>query len=108
MYSNKFLGHVLADVIFGHTNPTARLPMTLTNVENEVGFSRSQNPGTNKTAVYSEQLLIDYRWYVTHNVTPAFAFGHGLSYTAFSYSDLAISDPANRIDHGNGQCGECR
>ena len=64
--------------------------MTLPNVENEVGFSRSQYPGINKVAVYSEQLLIDYRWYVANNVTPAFAFGHGLSYTSFSYSNLTI------------------
>jgi len=32
-----------------------------------------------------------YRWYHAHGVTPAFAFGHGLSYTQFALGGLTVS-----------------
>ena len=32
-----------------------------------------------------------YRWYDSHKVSPKYAFGHGLSYSNFSYSGLEVS-----------------
>ena len=40
-------------------------------------FPSSQNP-KQQEATYSEKLLVGYRWYDHHKVTPAFPFGHGL------------------------------
>lgn len=84
-------GRALASVLFGTVNPSARLPFTMPNKENEVGFTPQQFPGVNKVGNYSEKMLIDYRWYTFHGVKPAFAFGHGLSYTTFQYSDLVVT-----------------
>lgn len=56
-------GNALADVLFGSINPSARLPVTLPNVENEVGFTKAQFPGIGHPpdAYYSEELLVGYR-----------------------------------------------
>lgn len=89
-------GNALADVLFGAVNPSARLPVTLPRRENEVGFSRAQYPGVGQPpeASYLEGLLIGYRWYDAHQVTPLFPFGHGLSYTSFSYQTLVVTPTA--------------
>jgi beta-glucosidase len=89
-------GNAIADVLFGAVNPSARLPFSLPNKENEVGFTPAMYPGlppcpnytcTNgQRAMYSEGLQVGYRWYHAQNITAAFAFGHGLSYTEFDYS----------------------
>lgn len=83
-------GEAIADVLLGDVNPAARLHHTMPNIENEIQMSESQFPGINLTSTYTEKLEVGYRWYSSHGVVPAFAFGHGLSYTSFSYSDLRI------------------
>jgi len=42
------------------------------------------------TVTYSERLRIGYRWFDDSGTAPAFAFGHGLSYTQFTYSALTV------------------
>ena len=84
-------GNALADVLFGDVNPSGRLPLTFPHTNDEVPFSEGQYPGVGPdeqhlTATYSEALEIGYRYYHARNLTPAFAFGHGLSYTSFSYA----------------------
>jgi beta-glucosidase len=83
-------GNAIADVLFGAVNPSGKLPLTLPNVDNEVGFTKHQYPGVRFKARYTEKLLVGYRWYDASHVRPQFAFGFGLSYTDFAFSDLAI------------------
>jgi len=83
-------GNAIADVLFGDVNPAAKLPITFPKIENEMEFNQSQWPGTHGISVYSEKLNVGYRWYATHDVTPAFPFGHGLSYTTFTYGNLVV------------------
>ena len=90
-------GWAIADILFGKTNPSARLPITLPNVANETQMSDAQWPGLPVKdpveAVYSEKLLVGYRYYDAHKLefTTGFPFGHGLSYTTFDYSDVKAS-----------------
>ena len=52
-------------------------------------------------ANYSEKLLVGYRYYDAKGVTPAFPFGHGLSYTTFALSNLAVSASRVSVDVAN-------
>merc|ERR1712000_566688 len=83
-------GNAITDILFGEVNPTAWLPITFPKAENEMKMTKKMYPGQNGISSYSEALEVGYRWYNAHNVIPAFAFGHGLSYTQFQYSSLKI------------------
>ncbi|MEI9976644.1 MAG: hypothetical protein WDO73_34070 [Ignavibacteriota bacterium] len=54
----------------------------------------SQNPGPRPTDAglrcpdYSEGLKVGYKWFDAEKKEPLFAFGHGLSYTTYAYSNL--------------------
>jgi len=88
------IGNAFADVLFGKVNPCARLPLTFPREENETRLTPAQWPGlppqTPSFNYYTEQLLVGYRWYHAYGIAPLFPFGHGLSYTQFSYADLRI------------------
>ena len=78
-------GDAIADVLFGMVNPGGRLPHT-------VYASESQVPPQDKYDVTKGFT------YMYLNGKPLFPFGHGLSYTAFRYSNLQVSPrqiPAN-------------
>jgi beta-glucosidase len=55
------------------------------------GFEFSVHTGTPVTIRYDEGAEAGYRWYAQKSHKPMYAFGHGLSYTSFSYSDLKVS-----------------
>ncbi|NMM75528.1 glycosyl hydrolase [Acidovorax sp. SRB_24] len=95
-------GHIVADLLLGVHNPSGKLPVTFP-VEGQ-GFmetvSAGQYPGVMDAkgipqVDYSEQLQIGYRWYDAHNKQPAFAFGHGLSYTSFAVEAQRLQLPAS-------------
>ncbi|MGR8024674.1 beta-glucosidase [Burkholderia cenocepacia] len=94
-------GHVVADLLFGVTNPSGKLPVTFPQVGQ--GFmdsiSAAQYPGVSvngvPTVTYTEGLAMGYRWYDVVNKSPAFEFGFGLSYTAFTIQNAAVSPASN-------------
>lgn len=83
-------GEALTRLLFGEASPSGRLPVTIGNKDNEYGWTDEQFPGVGGVVTYSEGLFVGYRWYDKHGVAPAFPFGHGLSYTHFAYSALAV------------------
>lgn len=112
-------GGAVARVLFGDVNPSGKTPVTMPRKDNEMGFTPSMYPGLDKDgkpvpadcnwsptnqwpiphAVYSEKLLVGYRWYTAHpEVQPAFHFGTGLSYTTFAYSGARVT---SSTPHGN-------
>ncbi|CAH7668910.1 family 3 glycoside hydrolase [Phakopsora pachyrhizi] len=92
-------GPAIADVLFGKVNPSGRLPYTISKSENDFGVNVTPyNPlkfGFTPTVTYNEGLLTDYKRFDAFNVEPRYPFGHGLSYTNFTYSDLKVASPTN-------------
>ena len=102
-FAGQEAGNSLADVLTGAVNPSGRLTLTWPNSIYETWLSPpgggainpAQYPGYDRGNGYpevdfSEGLFVGYKWYDAELTTPAFAFGHGLSYTSFEYSDLAV------------------
>lgn len=82
-------GHAVADVLFGRTNPSGRTAETFPlAVEDTPGFPNWI--GERGTVLYGEGVFIGYRWYDALRRGVRYPFGHGLSYTSFSYEDLAV------------------
>lgn len=74
-------GLAMADVLLGNINPGGKLPVTFPRSVGQIPFYYNHHPTS-------------YHRYVDEKDTPLFAFGHGLSYTSFKYSDLKIPEQA--------------
>lgn len=82
-------GSAVADVLLGRSDPGGRLAETIPHrLQDTAAFGNY--PGEGGTVRYGEGPLVGYRWYDTRGVDVAFPFGHGLSYTGFTYSDLLV------------------
>jgi hypothetical protein len=89
-FAGQEMGNALVDVLFGHVNPSSKMAFTMPLAENDQQMTKEQFPGIKRVGTYTEKLLVDYRWYTAHNVKPAYAFGHGLSYTTFKFTGLKV------------------
>jgi beta-glucosidase len=84
-------------VLFGDVNPSGKLPATFPRSDEQGPLTTPERfPGVNGTARYSEGLLVGYRWYDARGQQPAFAFGHGLSYTTFEFGRLRVVPSSRR------------
>jgi beta-glucosidase len=94
-------GEALADVLTGAVNPSGRLPMTFPAAASQA--PRPSPPGMGEPSgtlidvSYMEGSDVGYRWYAAKGTKPLFAFGHGLSYSTFAYSDLHIAQHRGRL-----------
>jgi beta-glucosidase len=99
-YPGQQAGNAIAALLFGDTNPSAKLPVTFpTSLDQVPASTDAQWPGVDGKVQYSEGLNVGYRWYDAKNRTPLFPFGYGLSYTKFAFSNLDLSA---RTLSGNG------
>lgn len=83
-------GNAIADVLFGDYNPSGKLPMTFPRDEGQIPLYYN-HLNTGRPA--QNELVTSYAsGYTDIKNSPVYAFGHGLSYTTFHYSDLNISN----------------
>lgn len=84
-------GNALAGILFGSVNPSGKLPMSFPRkLEDVPAHKLGQYPGDQENVYYHDDIYVGYRYYDTYKVEPLFAFGHGLSYTSFEYSNLQV------------------
>ena len=101
-------GNAIVDVLSGKINPSGKLATTLSaryedepTIENfpgkefgeEIKGLMGMSMGKNSEVEYQEGIFVGYRGFDKKNTTPAYEFGHGLSYTSFIYSTLKINTP---------------
>lgn len=90
-YPGQEDGAAIAAVLTGAVNPSGHLPIMFPSDSSTLPISSTaQFPGVSQVVNFSEELDIGYRWYQANNVTPQFAFGHGLSYTSFKLSNATV------------------
>ena len=90
-YPGQEAGHAIAGLLFGDVNPSGKLPVTFPQRLADVPASTpAQWPGVDGRVEYSEGLGVGYRGYDARGIMPLFAFGSGLSYTRFAFSDLEV------------------
>ena len=78
-WSGKKTAEAVADVLFGDYNPDGRLPFSYPKSMGEIVLY-DRKPTEEVREVFNDNVKSGY--------DPLFAFGHGLSYTTFEYSDL--------------------
>ncbi|MGN7310952.1 glycoside hydrolase family 3 C-terminal domain-containing protein [Alkalicoccobacillus gibsonii] len=83
-------GGAVADILFGVESPSGKLAETFP-VRVEDNPSYLYFPGEGDRVEYREGIFVGYRYYDTKKVKPLFPFGHGLSYTTFSYENMTVS-----------------
>ena len=83
-YPGQEGGHALADILYGVVNPSGRLPLTFYRDDDQL---RPMN----------EYDLTKGRTYMYLTDKPAYAFGHGLSYTTFKYDQLQFSAASIKV-----------
>ncbi|KAJ3387581.1 hypothetical protein HDU84_000695 [Entophlyctis sp. JEL0112] len=89
-------GNSLSDVIFGHVNPSGRLPFTIYKERKDYAADVVySSPDPIPQINYNEGLYFDYRHADKYNITPQFPFGFGLSYTTFEFKELEVQKLKN-------------
>ena len=87
-------GKSLADILSGAVNPSGKLPFSFPARLKDCGahaFDELSYPGDSIKQEYKEDILVGYRWHDTKKIPALFPFGHGLSYTTFTYGKPVAS-----------------
>ena len=90
------VGGAVYDVLYGVVNPSGRLAESFPK-KLEDNPSYLYYIGEGDEVSYNEGLFIGYRYYESKKMDVLFPFGHGLSYTEFSYSGMRL-DKGRPID----------
>ena len=77
-------GDAIADVLFGDYNPSGKLTISIPRYQGQLPVYYSKKPSSSRN-------------YTDGNGEPLYAFGHGLSYSTFEYSNLTVNPTESTI-----------
>lgn len=80
-------GNAIVDVLYGDVNPSGKLIHTIAKNESDYPVKICETAQCN----FTEQVHIDYRYFDANNISVRYPFGHGLSYTTFTYGNLSVA-----------------
>ena len=125
-------GNALADILLGKISPSGRLPFSYPiKLEDSPAYATGSFPQTDApinqdvfvslvqkddkaeemlkgatgrgTALYSEDLLVGYRWFDTKNKPVMYPFGFGLGYSQIEYTDFSlVTETPNQDSYKDG------
>lgn len=94
-------GEAIARLLYGETSPSGRLPVSWPKDEAQLPRPTIQAAGLYSKAKPADNVDYDiegadvgYRWFERTKREPLFAFGYGLTYTSFAYSDFKVDKDA--------------
>jgi beta-glucosidase len=105
-YPGQSGGPAIADLLFGKTNPSGKLPITFPASVSQLPRPTIPTPPDSTTPFdvnYFEGFNVGYKWYDSQGLTPLFPFGFGLSYTTFSLTNSAIMNNLASMSNPNIQ-----
>ncbi len=87
-FGGEWAGKAVAEVLFGDYNPAGRLPVTFPRSVGQVPFNFPYKPGSQA----GQSREFSPNGYGNSQAEGAmYSFGHGLSYTQFTYSDVSLN-----------------
>jgi beta-glucosidase len=97
-YPGQEGGTALAQIVFGDYSPSGKLPASFERRWEDNATFNSYYPAKGEKRVrYSEGIFVGYRHFDRSTTKPLFAFGYGLAYTTFAYSNLSITPPSGSL-----------
>lgn len=96
-YLGQETGDAIADLLTGAASPSGRLPTTYGRREQDWS-SYLNYPGDGGQVLYGEELFLGYRGFDRLGVEPRYCFGHGLTYTTFSWGDAELSATTTTVE----------
>jgi beta-glucosidase len=113
-YAGSSGAEAVANILFGDVNPSAKLPVTFPLSVADLPHPTIVKPPARSHShggpndweeilkglpafqiTYDEGLKVGYKWYDAEHKQVLFPFGHGLSYTTYSYSALKLTPGKN-------------
>lgn len=92
-------GNALADILTGRVTPSGKLSDTwaVNYTDYPAAPIIGNNDGDSKQENYEEGVFVGYRYFDTFNVTPAYEFGYGMSYTDFEMTPVSVAADENTV-----------